>query len=282
MKKIKTIHGKTLLIDDEDYDTAIQYRWTLCPGKNLIRVCTSGKRNGVPGGTTYKEIILGLGSKRIMFKNGNPLDLRRKNLLIYSLSEYLIMFRKRKKTTELNIKISKTAQGQYVKTKKTRYLGSRYLPQFPHLWGSVIVHNRKNYYLGSFTKEEYAGLAYDKKALELYGPDAKVNFPHLTLEQITKKLEKIKEKDAVLFHDINTKCHQGLRLNIASKTSRYVGVCQRKDRTKCWRAYINYHRKQYFLGYFETEEEAALAYDKMAKKIYGKTTKLNFPGKEKV
>ena len=44
-------------------------------------------------------------------------------------------------------------------------------------WVSAICINRKTIYLGSFSTEVEAAKAYDKKALELLGDRAKLNFP---------------------------------------------------------------------------------------------------------
>lgn len=56
----------------------------------------------------------------------------------------------------------------------------------------------------------------------------------------------------------------------------YKGVSLRKDTGK-WRARLNSGGKCYFLGYFKTPEEAALAYDRAALEHFGEFARLNFP-----
>jgi hypothetical protein len=53
-------------------------------------------------------------------------------------------------------------------------------------------------------------------------------------------------------------------------TSKYLGVCLDKRpriKNKKWYSKIELKGKSYFLGYHKTEEEAALAYNKKAKKL---------------
>lgn len=57
-------------------------------------------------------------------------------------------------------------------------------------------------------------------------------------------------------------------------SSIYKGVSKLKN---SWKAQITVHGKTTRLGKFETEKEAALAFDEAARKLQGPFAKLNFP-----
>ena len=282
MKKLKTIHGETIIIDYEHYEKAKQYRWSTKSDEGRLHVVTYIKEEGRRKRVSYKKLILGLGSKVTLYKNDNPFDLRRDNIRVFdSRSEHTRAMNEiyHDKNPPFNINKSKAMhkkRGVHKRINKTTYIGVVYVQRLKRQWQSRIVHNWKSHHLGSFTKDEYAALAYDKKAREFYGDDANVNFPHLTIKEITKKLEKIKEEEKILFHDHFSKKHQG-RIKVSGstmKTSKYVGVSVKK---KKWQAMITHHRKTYRLFGYDTEEDAALAYDKKAIELYGKDVRLNFP-----
>lgn len=66
----------------------------------------------------------------------------------------------------------------------------------------------------------------------------------------------------------NARSHKG--------TSRYKGVYWLKRNSK-WTAEILCDGKKKFLGYFKNEIDAALAYDKTARKLFAEYAYLNFP-----
>lgn len=62
-------------------------------------------------------------------------------------------------------------------------------------------------------------------------------------------------------------------------SSKYVGVSWAKEMKK-WYASLKHSGKSYNLGYFSEETEAAKAYDKKAKELYGVFAKPNFKESE--
>ena len=66
---------------------------------------------------------------------------------------------------------------------------------------------------------------------------------------------------------------------ISFGSSKYKGVSW-FDRTGKWVVYIRIQGKQKNVGYFETEEEAARAYDAKARELFGEFARLNFPDRE--
>ena len=59
-------------------------------------------------------------------------------------------------------------------------------------------------------------------------------------------------------------------------SSKYKGVCWSKEKQK-WTSYIRINRRRKHLGVYASEEEAAGAYDKAARKLFGEYAFLNFP-----
>jgi hypothetical protein len=61
-----------------------------------------------------------------------------------------------------------------------------------------------------------------------------------------------------------------------SGTSHFKGVCRRKGHRK-FQAAIKVQGKMLYLGYFDSEVEAAKKYDEKAREIHGEFARLNFP-----
>jgi hypothetical protein len=76
-----------------------------------------------------------------------------------------------------------------------------------------------------------------------------------------------------------SRCLTPRALNLSTgKKSQYKGVYSTKSKTKGvrWHAIFQHHKCCY-LGTFETEEDAARAWDLAAKHAYGEFAQLNFP-----
>lgn len=61
----------------------------------------------------------------------------------------------------------------------------------------------------------------------------------------------------------------------ANTTSTYIGVYWNRQKKK-WQSRFTLNGKRKFIGYFNSEEEAALAYDNNIRRHYGEFAKLNF------
>ena len=248
-RKLPLTQGQFAIVDAEDYERLAKYNWCLCNGNGTIRVARGTYTNlNKSCGLAY-EIMHFPKGQAIIHLNGNPLDHRKINLTIASRS----LCNQRYACHNRENMTSKFRGVCWLKDK--------------HKWLAQINREGKHFYLGVYDNEEDAARAYDTKALELHGKNAYRNFSNPV---------KYKHMSFQTAHRI-TVLH--LHPPTYNNKSGFKGVCP--DQGKC-RAQIHHKGKQYYLGIFNTAIEAAKAYDKMARKLFGKNCYLNFPDNRKV
>lgn len=320
--------GTKLRVDAQDYPLLARHVWYPVPWNSpRPRYVTRQKTIVLTlNHLVYGDVPEGL---VVIHLNGDLRDLRRANLAAVPYS----VANQRKG----NIKRQGATTSQFT--------GVRRSP--PNRWLALIGQGYERIYLGCFEDEEEAARAYDRKALELWGPYARFNFPErmpkpeptpavplrpLRTEdgarlrvdaedrpllcrhtwalrpwrdgqlryatQVAGQVAFLHElvhgdilDEALVLHldrDIrdnrrgNLVCGaqaasegiQAVRKGRRPSPSQYRGVSLQEG---FWCANITYQKQRHFLGAFEDEDEAALAYDQQARKLYRKRAVLNFP-----
>jgi hypothetical protein len=126
-------------------------------------------------------------------------------------------------------------------------------------WQAKIKVDSKNQTVGTFDTKQEAALAYDKEARQC-GEDKPLNYESI------KEAEEAAAK-AQAEHKLTHPTQPKQR-----PASGLYGVCAEGKR---WMAHIRYDGKQHYLGYFDTKQEAALAYDREARQC-GEDKPLNY------
>lgn len=150
------------LVDDEDFEWLSQFKWhprapDLKTGNHSFYACTSARGQAESGSGSRKMhrfIVQGTGD--VDHINGDGLDNRRSNLRTCSSSQNSANSRKS------------------VHLKSSRYKGVS-LRKREKKWVARIRKSGVLIHLGRFTEEISAALAYNAKALELFGEFAKLN-----------------------------------------------------------------------------------------------------------
>lgn len=157
MKKIKLTQGKVALVDDEDYERVNQYKWYACFQKkrNIFNACRKFNQKNI----YLHQYIMDTQGKghgySIDHIDHNPLNNQKSNLRVCDNSENIRNQRIKENSTS-------GYKGVFLTKNKKRYV-------------ATIGFNNKKIHVGTFNSPIEAALAYNKKALELFGEFAYLN-----------------------------------------------------------------------------------------------------------
>jgi hypothetical protein len=154
MKKIKLANSDHYtLVDDEDYEKFKKYPWRKSQHGYAIICKAVNKRSKTFH--LHREITNAPEGLYVDHINGNPLDNRKENLRLVTHSQNMF-----------NVK-------NYV-TNKSGYKGVSW-HSVRNKWRARLHFKGSEIHIGLFDSKEEAALAYNKKAMEMYGEYARLN-----------------------------------------------------------------------------------------------------------
>lgn len=155
MKRIPLTQGKYALVDDEDYERVNNLKWHACKHHNTWYALHSPTEK--PPVKMHRFIMNAAKGVQVDHSDGDGLNNQKSNL--------------RKATHSQNIWNSR------LKKNNTSGFKGVHWNKIRKVYQAYIYSNNKHIYLGGYSDPEKAARAYDKKARELFGEFAWLNFP---------------------------------------------------------------------------------------------------------
>lgn len=158
MKYIELTQSKQAIVDDGDFDRLNKFKWFTqktkwgCYAVRNIRNKYEKRKIYM-----HRLVIPCKKEQQIDHINHNGLDNRKENLRVCSNAENMRNSRKQPNCT-------------------SKYKGVSW-KKSSRKWVVQIVKDRKKIYVGVYHNEIFAAGEYDKKAIELFGEFAELNFP---------------------------------------------------------------------------------------------------------
>lgn len=154
---IQLSRNRQAIIDDEDFEKLNKYKWYISTkGYAIAHTWKNGKRTTM---TMHRIIMKSPTRGQIDHKNNDKLD-----------------------NQKINLRLCNTSQNKANSLKhhnnKSGYKGVNWHKR-DKIWYASICLNYKKYSLGYFKNKIEAAKAYDKRALELFGEFANLNFKRI-------------------------------------------------------------------------------------------------------
>jgi AP2 domain len=156
MSVIPLTRNQVAIVDDEDYAELIQWKWHCSSHGYAVRTPSGRKCRTII--FMHRQIMKAAEGVAVVFKDNNPLNCRKENLLVGDAAT--VQHKKRR----LAAKTSSQYKGVFRDKRRRK-------------WFAQIKVAGKAKYLGTYTDEEQAARAYDHAARCLFGAHAHTNFP---------------------------------------------------------------------------------------------------------
>lgn len=249
--EIELTQGKKAIIDKEDEDIIKKHKWHAHLKRGKWETLSAINYSTLSMGRYLLGINVG-DKRRVIYKNGNKLDNRRCNLQI----------EQKNKPTFFDDYVEIDLVGGY---KAIVDIGD-YDRVKEHTWHAQKGTQPDIIYATTSIKKEgkYRVLSMHELIREKKGTD------HIDRNGLNNRRSNLRDCTPSQ-NAANTIKHKD------GKHSRYKGVTINRGRKKPFVCRIIVDYKQIYVGYYESEIEAAKAYDKAAIKYFGEYARLNFP-----
>lgn len=145
-------------------------------------------------------------------------------------------------------------KGSAARNRTSRYIGVGSSNRKNQWQARILVHGKVTH-LGYYRSEEEAAMVYDRVAVSLNGPGATTNFPASRY---------MKSGPAEFIGLGREDLQRALGVKPMDKSSRFRGVSRKKGK---WEAKVMVNRKWAYRALFDSEDEAAHAYDAAVRRL---------------